>query len=311
MKYSLTWYLTKYLKWQENIILVSRPDLKHSWSDRCVFLEDGYEPRKKYNHRSLLVNEIVIEYDYEDLALNGELARRACARLRGDGISFARWSSGNKSHHVHFFIDIKESKNIPLLKNIAMKRYGVFFRHNNKFIKEFKEDCEVLVPDMRLASTSHLIRAEYGVHEKTGKHKSLVYKSSDYPRMNELVEEVWREYSGKQAAIVRRRMTMTTKDLKDSWLVKRLLNTTKFRETVGDGRERIMFCLIHLIKHKYEKKEELAKYLWDWYKYTGGYKMTEIDVKHKVWYHWKKQYNITHTYLSRIYEDVTGKEMEE
>ena len=309
MKYSLTWYLNKYNDWQDNIILVSRPDTKHTWSDRCLFLEEGYSPQKHYNHRSLLYNEVVIEYDYDDMELNKELARRASIKLRDDGYSFARWSSGNKSHHVHFFIDVRESKNIPLLKNITMKRYGRFFRKDGRFISEYEEGCEVLMPDLRLASVTHLIRAEYGIHEKTGKNKSLIHKSADYPRLNELSEEVWRKYSSKQAAIIRRRMTMTTKDLKDSELVKQLLDTTKFRETVGDGRERIMFCLIHLIKHKYQTKEELTKYLWDWYKYTSGYKMTEQDVVQKVRYHWARQYTITHTYLQRVYEDVTGHEL--
>ena len=67
---TLSWWLRRYYKLQDDIIVVYRPTLKSWWGDRCLYKSEEYIPAKQYNHRSILDKEIVIEFDQEDKKLN-------------------------------------------------------------------------------------------------------------------------------------------------------------------------------------------------------------------------------------------------
>jgi hypothetical protein len=287
---SLTSYLRKYYEIQDKILVCYHPTHKSSWADRCLFLSEEYESLKPYNHRSILNNEVVIEFDDGTKEENEELAREVARRLKRDGFKIAMWCSGNKSTHVHTFVDTKEAHNVQLLKK-------VFTRHYCKGLN--------INPDLRLCTTNHLIRAENGVHEKTGKQKSLIYKHREYPVILPIPIHIWEEYAREQTIVIKRRVTHDINELDKSPLFKSLLNSVKFREDIGDGRERLIFAFIHILKSKYTNKEDLVAYLWDWYKYSGGNKMNEYDIRNKVRYHWNKDYTITENYLRRIMEECS------
>ena len=70
-----------------------------------------------------------------------------------------------------------------------------------------------------------------------------------------------------------------------------------------DGRERALFLLIHLLKSK-NTKGELQEHLIDWYKYSGGYKLTNEDIKHKIEYQWNRNYNFGTPYIKELLEDL-------
>ena len=105
---TLQWWLRRYIQFQDSILLVYRPTLKSWWGDRCYYLDDDYLQSKPYNHRSVLDNEVVIEFDEEDKTLNRKCADYVCKRLKTDNIGFSKWDSGNKSIHVHCMIDTGE-----------------------------------------------------------------------------------------------------------------------------------------------------------------------------------------------------------
>jgi len=82
-----------------------------------------------------------------------------------------------------------------------------------------------------------------------------------------------------------------------------LLNPEDFR-VVEDGRERVLFMLIHVLKEGYKEKEDLVRFLWDWYKYSGGFKLSEGDVRRKVVYHWNRTYFLTERFLNELLEEL-------
>lgn len=289
-------YLSKYYELQNQILLCYRPTEQSSWADRCLYLSEDYISSKPYNHRSILRNEVVIEYDEDDEHDNSTLSQWVCDKLDEEKISYARWKSGNKSQHIHLFIDYKNCSNLSLLKNSFLRIYGTFYRTAEGALCKTKPegDSRKILPDIRLCSDNHLIRAEYGIHEKTQKNKSLIKKSVDFPRINDVKINVWERYVIVQRQQLIRKMNITAdehnKELEDK--IRFLLNSTEFRK-YEDGRERALFILIHYLKPKYlNRKEDLIRYMLEWYRYSGGYKLTEHHIRAKVNYHWNRDYVI-------------------
>lgn len=297
-------YLQEYYKIQKDILLVYRPTLKNSWSTRHWYLGEKWQPHIKYNHRLILRDEVVLEYDDDNKSLNSRLAQRVCRKLESVGISYARWRSGNKSHHIHFFIKPKEARSVSLLKKVVLKHFGTYYydETKDKIYEYMVEGAKRILPDLRLASDNHLIRAEYGVHEKTQKNKTPVKVCEKYPKPCSVPVECWETYMALRRTSIKRKVTMASQSLKDLPGFK-FISSYDFKDA-EDGRERAMFILIHVLKDSYKEKEEFKKFLYDWYKYNGGYKLSEWDVKHKVDYHWNRNYNIGERQINDLLEQI-------
>jgi hypothetical protein len=288
---SLTTYLTKYYKIQDKILLVHRPESASSWRDRCFYLDKDYNTTTPYNHRSILTNEVIIEYDFDDKEKNKELVKEVSRRLYKDGMSHALWYSGNKSCHLHCFISVNNATNISLLKK-------TFIRHYTK---------DLPTPDLQLCSGNHLIRAENGLHESTKLKKTLIMKDTRYPFVNDLAKEVWEKYIHAVRESISRRIVYNSRSLTDLKGFKYIVTSHEFREA-EDGRERAMFMLIHVLKASYKDKiQEFIKFIQEWYRYSGGHKLTEKQIEGKVRYHWNRSYNITENYLNDLLRSI-GKE---
>lgn len=271
-------------------MLVYRKTQESSWADRCYFLEEGYNDTKIYTHRSILNNEVVIEYDKEDKKENLKLAEEVIIKLRKDGIKYSAWSSGNKSVHIHFFFDPKHCTNLPLLKNSIMRHYG---------------QTDKALPDLRLASEGHLIRCECGLHEKTQEQKKLLFESQGYPEINELPNDVWGRYVSEEKKVLNWKMTsrINQTDITNKVGFKYILSP-EFKDA-GDGRERAMYMIIMSMKGQYvDRQKEFIDFLFDWYKYCSGYKMSRSDIEKKVKSHWKKESYITERYLNELLESI-------
>ena len=281
-------YLREYYKKQKTILLVYRPSLKHSWGDRTLYLGDNYDQEKQYNHRIILEKELVIEFDDENPQINEQQAILVGKSLKRDGIKYSMWDSGNKSLHIHFFINTREVGNIRLLKKVVMRYYT---------------EGMPVKPDMRLAAENHLIRAEFGIHEKSGRRKRPIFKSRDCFVENNLSQKIWQLYSTLRTTTIKRR---TATDLNDKCsCLKYIASAEDFREN-QDGCERALFILIHSgLKDKYTR-QQLEDYLWEWYRYVGGYKMSEQDIRQKVKYHYHRNYG-TYSMIKELLEDL-GKE---
>ena len=284
---TLLQYLRVYRKMQDKIMLVYRSGPMKYWDHRHIYLSPKYSPKTPYNHRSMLDNEIVIEFDDGTPEENRKQADIVTQRLVKDGFSYAKWFSGGKSTHVHLFINPETCPNIPLLKSSLMRYY-----------------CKGLSnPDMRLTSRNHLIRAEYGLHEKTGKHKKLISKSTNYPVENTVPQGVWDFYSNERMRLLKRKSTIATKDLKEHKVIKFLMDSTNMREKVKDGRSRVLFLLTAALKNSMEAKE-LEQFMVDWYRYSGGTKLSESKVRDSVRYTLSKGYNVNEDTILNYCEQI-------
>jgi len=275
-----------YTNYQKNILLAYRPTLKHTWSDRVLFLSKEFEPRKEYNHRMVLDEEIVFEYDFDDLKENKRLVDIIARRLTENNIKWSKWYSGGKSYHLHCIVNVKEATDIALLKR--------------SFMSFFTKDLPR--PDMQLCSP-HLIRMEYGVNEKTGNRKKLVSKDKEYPYKGKVPQPVWDEYQRRKKISIANQAVWNTKELANSKEVKLLLNTIKIRE-VGDGRERSLWVLIHVLKGQYDTKEELTAFLVDWYKYSGGKRLATWEIKNKIDQQYNRPYKPGIGYIRNLLDDL-------
>lgn len=285
---TLLQYLNKYYDFQDKILLVYRSTEKSDWATRCFFLEEGFSTATPYNHRVILKEEIVIEFDGKDTEKNKTDALAVVKRLRADNIKCSVWSSGNRSVHVHFFIETNTAGNISLLKNTVMKYYT----------KDIAE------PDYRLASDNHLIRAEFGVHEKTQRKKTLISEDKGYPIKCVLKDEIWSQYVSLATKKVSHQMYRDLNNITQLKGFQYIINTVEFRAS-DDGRERALFMIIHVLKGKYkDNKEEFIRYVSDWYRYSGGTQLSQRDIINKVNYHWKKEYTIGRRYLNELLQSI-------
>lgn len=279
----------KYHKIQNDILVVYRPTSKSSWGDRCLMYSKDFSPYKQYNHRSILKNEIIIEFDEPDMSTNKILANIVCSNLKEDNITHSMWYSGNRSYHIHFFIFIPNIKNIPTLKKTIMRHYG-----------KVELGGVTYLPDLGLANNNHLIRAEYGVNEKTNKFKEIVYKTRNYPIVHKLKDEIWATYVENMEKSLERKVKYDMTKLHTHPGFQYIANPSDFRLT-DDGRERALFLLIHVLKERYrDKQDEFIRYLQDWYKYSSGTKLSDMDIERKIKYHWNREYLITEKYLDEL-----------
>ena len=289
---TVTTFVNKYYELQDKILLVYHPTERSTWMDRCLFLGSKYLPRKAYNHRSILDDEVVIEFDDGTVEENRVHADTVAKRLKLDHFKCAKWRSGNKSTHVHFFIDPREASNVSLLKRVLMRHYSE----------------GLPAPDMKLTSDNHLIRAEYGIHEKTGVRKTPISIDSEYPTLSPIPEHVWDKYLTEQRAYIKRRTKTDVTKLDQHPIVHTLLDAVTYNTEIGDGRERVLFALIHVLKPKFKQqtdgREQLIKYIHEWYRYAGGRQLRKDQIESKVIYHWNRDYTLTENFLYKLCEEL-------
>lgn len=287
---SLTQYLREYYKYQpEGIVLVYRESKDKGWNNRAIYLGENYNPLTPYNHRVMLQNELVCEWDNDDLELNKKYADEVTRRMKKDGLKVAKWFSGSKSYHVHCLLNVGSCTNIPLLKRVII-------RHYTKGLP---------IPDLQLCGNNHLIRAEYGLHEKTGKRKELISKDKDFPCLSEIPKEVWNLYYKEVSIIMNRKVSIDTKEFEQLPGIQHLFKTEEFKK-YNDGRKRGCLLLIFALKDKYNK-EELTEYVWSWLKYNGNTDLDKSDVAKKVHYYTVvKNYPLSFwtRYLNELLEDL-------
>jgi len=129
--------------------------------------------------RQILFNEIVIETDEPEMMTNQKLTIEFQKTLKEKGISFYTYYTGNKSFHIHFFVDglenIEQDQRKLIKKTIA---------------KEITKDNYKYVDEANFHEKS-MIRIEGTTHLKTKKKSRLFekYINKNYVLTNELIEK--------------------------------------------------------------------------------------------------------------------------
>ena len=123
------------------------------------------------NHREVMPIEVVFDIDVKDDKKSLFYSNKITSKLTQKKISFNAYNSGNKGfkvqspNHIHVFFP--ELANYPYEERCLMKEAIIDY-----FIGSYKQYANI---DYQLCN-KHMIRAEYSLHEKSGKEKQLVEK---------------------------------------------------------------------------------------------------------------------------------------
>lgn len=271
------------------IEVVYRPNERVTWGRNRFTISNGLYietnnivklkiPDYDYNHRTILDNEVVFDFDSDKQEENLENSYIVCEKLINDNIYFTVWDTGNKGMHIHtFWNNLKEFSDLVLMKKTILKHYAYGMNI-----------------DYQLAG-KHLVRMEYGINEK--KRGNTKEPLSDVAlSFNDVPESIIQEYKEELNRFLTRRIEVPME--LDDQLLKDFLEG-KFE--IRDGREKFMFFLINTLKGKMQK-EDLVSRLISWYRYSGGVKLTDLEIKRKVDYHINK--GVTYTFGMKFFDSL-------
>jgi len=91
---------------------------------------------------------------------------------------------------------------------------------------------------------------------------------------NKITKEIWDRYNILTSELLHRKVTTTSSNIKEHPAFKIIFNPESFKE-VDDGRERAMFFLLQVLKKDYTTPNDLFVFIYEWYKYSGGYKLSK------------------------------------
>ena len=262
-------------------------------------------------HRSMMSNEIVIESDYPDYIDNFEAAKIVGKIIEGKGFIPHYYYSGNKSIHIHVFIDwvtfykIKDRKGF--IEWLRTKMIACWDTNIRKFDKD-------------LIKSTHLIRAELSKNKK-GYKTFLGYTHNDlsfipyvcneenriYPRLgkiklsnphctNELLD---RFYEGKEKNKPSNIPTFNPDDCPNEirQSVGRLLSDD-FKK-VKDGKQRAMFIIVSELR-RVVGDDKAKPMINDWNVRMGSpIEQREIDYRFT-----KKTYTLSNKYIHDFMEEL-------
>jgi hypothetical protein len=182
-------------------LVAHNKDLRLAWKGhgrtpwRYSTIGEHTEDREDYgnfNHRAVLPNEVVVDYDCPGADLEGNVVH-TIKRISEHKYDFALWRTNGESDggaHLHTYWNIPEKiSNRQLMKEIIIEHLTAIS----------KDDWKTAGIDGQLAGT-HLIRAEGGKYEKKppweSRRKELIHIEGKPLAINEIPQEVWSRYTG-------------------------------------------------------------------------------------------------------------------
>lgn len=255
-------------------------------------------------HRSMLSNEIIIESDYPDYIDNFEAAKIIGKIIEGKGFIPHYYYSGNKSIHIHVFLDWT-----PFFQIEKRKEFIIWLR--TKMISCW--DTNIRKFDNDLIKATHLIRCELSKNKK-GYKTFLGYTHNDlsfipyicnednriYPRIGKIklssphcTRELIDEFVEHQNKPKPQNISYFNPDDCPSEIRKSVgrLLSDDFKK-VGDGLGRAMFIIVSELRRVVEDTEAMAV-VNDWNIRMGSkIKQSEIDYRFT-----KKSYTLSNKYI--------------
>ena len=262
-------------------------------------------------HRSMMDNEIVIESDYPDYIDNFEASKIIGKILEGKGFIPHYYYSGNKSIHIHVFIDwvtfcqVEDRKKfIEWLRAEMISCFGTN-------VRQFDKD---------LIKASHLIRCELSKNKK-GYKTFLGYTHNDlsfipyvcnednriYPRLGKIklssphcAWDLMEDFLAEEKKV---KPTATSYFNPDDCpgeireAVQRLLSDD-FKK-VGDGLGRAMFIILSELRRVLGDNEAKAR-LMEW-NVRMGFPILQTDIDYRFT---KKAYTLSNKYINDFMEEI-------
>ena len=269
-------------------------------------------------HRSMMPNEIVIESDYPDYIDNFEAAKIVGHELEKNGFIPHYYYSGNKSLHIHVYLDWDCMFGVEGMEDCANFKHDFIIWLRTKMINCW--DTEAREFDKELIRATHLIRCE-GSKNKKGYKTFLGYSHHDlsfipyicnednriYPRIgkirlsnphciNELLEDFLnKEEEVKPVAVSKFDPSDCPNEIRQP--VQRLLSDN-FKE-MKDGRHRAFFIIVSELRRVAgdDKAKELIK---DWNVRMGNpMKPNDIEYRFK-----KKFYTFSNKKIEELMTEI-------
>jgi len=157
-------------------------------------------PKSPISSRSILKNELVLEIDDDNWSNVRDGSSRIISLLEKWGAKdcFYLAYSGNRSIHIHVFLDLSsvilENETIKILESVERDEIGKGFKEYIMRQIALTTDTRI---DMNLAS-KHLIRLEGSINEKSGKYCTYIEsipenKPESYPSVipDKLPPKLW------------------------------------------------------------------------------------------------------------------------
>ena len=290
-------------------------------------------------HRSIYENEIIIESDYPTYEENWNASRIIGAILESKGFTPLYYYSGNKSIHIHVFLDWSSFENLNYITRTKLETFypNIKVQFRNDFMRWLRAkiiscwDLGVREFDKDLVKATHLIRCELSRNKKGFKtFLGMTYKDMPpipticnenngvYPRFkmpvlsrpddpNTMVNEFVAEKESMKTTKKNIRLTTLFQKGKDKELrpcVKMILGED-FKET-GDGVKRGLFILANELKRIFGPAQ--ANIILDDWNNRLGNPLQESMIRYRVR---EKEYtlkcNFIHDFLKSIGMDPSQK----
>ena len=121
------------------------------------------------NYRTLLPNEMLLETDYKKKEANDAIAKEMMNKMAARGIPFYAFYTGNKSTHIHFFVQHPKYQ-----KDIIARNKKLIIKHI------FGENIFDIIDTANLGER-RMIQIEYSINPKTGQPSQLVRNEEGNP----------------------------------------------------------------------------------------------------------------------------------
>jgi len=226
------------------------------------------------NHREVFPQEIVFDFDLNNQEKLTYYYKRIVVKLKKHNLKFYAFTTGGKGIHIHILFpeilkhDIKDR---PLLKKSII---DYFFRDSkgNSFSHLAKVDYQLC--------SRHLVRAEFGLHEKTRKYKEPLYEFTP------LIKEDNKIPSGA--------LELFKEELKPKKSRKGILSSTGIKQVAfpciqyllsqdfagnNDGRKRALIMLCSYFYSNLGKKGFSIIVEWNDYKLNGYFSEEQLNSK--------------------------------
>jgi hypothetical protein len=288
-------------------------------------------------HRSVLNNEIVIEADYPTYEENYDAAKLIGKIIEEKGFLPLYYYSGNKSIHVHVFLDWDCMKSIDpmIMDNLRIIFKASKLRFQRKFMEWLRTkmitcwDTNAKKFDTDLIRATHLIRCELSKNKQGFKtflgytHKDMSFvpyicneKNRIYPKLGkiklsnpkciqELLEEFIEDIRVKEKSEIIRKRNRTLSDWGSNSNMPESLRTCvkailsdDFKKA-GDGFKRGMFILLNELRRVFDD-DQARVVINDWNERMGlPVEEKEINYRFKL-----KSYSLSCDYIHRFLKEV-------
>jgi len=268
-------------------------------------------------HRSMMSNEIVIESDYPEYIDNFEAAKIVGKIIEGKGFTPHYYYSGNKSIHIHIFLDWDCMFGIDAWKDVTKFKQDFIIWLRTEMISNW---ANIRKFDKDLIKATHLIRCELSKNKK-GYKTFLGYTHNDlsfipyicnednriYPRLgkiklsnpnciNELLHNFFADKEKSKPTLV---SSFNPADCpnKIRQSVGRLLSDD-FKE-MADGKNRAMFIILSELR-RVTGDDKARAMVNDW-NIRMGSPILQKDIDYRFT---KKAYTLSNKYINDFMEEI-------